>query len=116
MTTTEDAQYDAKQAAEGDTTSRLLQRLVTQVGGHARVQAVFGDPVERAGVTVIPVARVRWGVGGARYLARDLVEPAPDAPIRGMVGFVREAADRPSSGSRPPPVRPLGSLCDPAES
>jgi uncharacterized spore protein YtfJ len=34
------------------------------VGGHARVQAIFGDPVERDGVTVIPVARVRWGAGG----------------------------------------------------
>jgi uncharacterized spore protein YtfJ len=25
---------------------------------------VFGAPVERGGVTVIPVARIRWGVGG----------------------------------------------------
>lgn len=61
MTTAED---QAQQAAEGDIASRLLERLVTQVGGHARIQAVFGEPVDREGVTVIPVARVRWGVGG----------------------------------------------------
>jgi uncharacterized spore protein YtfJ len=61
MTTPEE---QARQAAEQDHGSRLLERLISHVGGHARVQAVFGDPVERDGVTVIPVARVRWGVGG----------------------------------------------------
>ncbi len=61
MTTAHD---QAQQAAEGDASSRLLERLVSQVGGHARVQAIFGDPIERDGITVIPVARLRWGVGG----------------------------------------------------
>lgn len=61
MTTPEE---QARQAAENDHGSRLLERLVSQVGGRAHVQSVFGDPVERASVTVIPVARVRWGVGG----------------------------------------------------
>jgi hypothetical protein len=58
------AERQAHQAAEGDLASRLLERLATQVGGKAGAKAVFGDPVERDGVTVIPVARVRWGVGG----------------------------------------------------
>jgi uncharacterized spore protein YtfJ len=58
------AEEQAQRAAEGDLSSRLLERLVSQVGGHARVQAIFGDPVERAGITVIPIGRVRWGVGG----------------------------------------------------
>lgn len=61
MTTPEE---QARHAAESDHGARLLERLVSQVGGHARVQAVFGEPVAREGVTVIPVARVRWGVGG----------------------------------------------------
>jgi uncharacterized spore protein YtfJ len=61
MTTPEE---QARKAAENDYGSRLLERLISQVGGQARVQSVFGDPVEREGVTVIPVARVRWGVGG----------------------------------------------------
>jgi uncharacterized spore protein YtfJ len=31
---------------------------------HAGASAVFADPVERDGITVIPVAKVRWGFGG----------------------------------------------------
>jgi uncharacterized spore protein YtfJ len=58
------AEQQARQAAEGDLSSRLLEHLVSQVGGHAQVQAVFGDPIERDGTTVIPVARIRWGAGG----------------------------------------------------
>jgi uncharacterized spore protein YtfJ len=57
------AQDHAQRAAESDLGSRLLERLVTQVGGKAGTKAVFGDAVERDGITVIPVARVRWGVG-----------------------------------------------------
>jgi uncharacterized spore protein YtfJ len=58
------AHEQATDAAESDPTTRFLERLASRIGGHAKVQAVFGEPVERDGVTVIPVARVRWGVGG----------------------------------------------------
>jgi uncharacterized spore protein YtfJ len=58
------AEEEARRRAEDDLGARILEHLVSRVGGQARVQAVFGDPVERNGVTVIPVARVRWGVGG----------------------------------------------------
>ena len=54
----------ATEAAEGDLSSRVLDRLTSQLSSHAKVQAIFGEPVERDGITVIPVARVRWGVGG----------------------------------------------------
>ena len=60
MTTAEE---QAHRAAEGDVGSRLLDRLISQLGGKAGAKAVFGDPVERDGITVIPVARVRWGFG-----------------------------------------------------
>jgi uncharacterized spore protein YtfJ len=43
---------------------RFLERLAERLGGKASVTAVYGEPVERGGVTVIPVARVRWGFGG----------------------------------------------------
>jgi uncharacterized spore protein YtfJ len=42
----------------------FLERLAEKMGLHARVATVFGDPVERDGVTVIPVAKARWGFGG----------------------------------------------------
>jgi len=42
----------------------LFESLAERLGRSARAAAVFGDPVERDGVTVIPVARARWGMGG----------------------------------------------------
>ena len=42
----------------------FVERMAERVGGKASVRAVFGDPIERDGITVIPVAKVRWGFGG----------------------------------------------------
>jgi uncharacterized spore protein YtfJ len=42
----------------------LLQRVGQIVGGKAEVSTVFGDPVVHGGITVIPVARARFGFGG----------------------------------------------------
>jgi uncharacterized spore protein YtfJ len=42
----------------------LLERISAAVGEKANVASVFGDPVEREGITVIPVARARFGFGG----------------------------------------------------
>jgi uncharacterized spore protein YtfJ len=42
----------------------LLERVGDAVGGRATVSSVFGEPVERDGITVIPVARARFGFGG----------------------------------------------------
>lgn len=41
-----------------------MQRLAERVGLPARASAVFGEAVERSGVTVIPVAKASWGFGG----------------------------------------------------
>jgi len=54
----------ARRAAEGRPTDDFIERLIERIGGHGSVRAVFADPVERDGLTIIPVARVRWGVGG----------------------------------------------------
>lgn len=42
----------------------LLERLGQQLSTAATAQTVYGTPVEREGITVIPVARVRYGLGG----------------------------------------------------
>ncbi len=42
----------------------LLQRVSRAVGENAGVSAVFGEPVDREGITVIPVAKARFGFGG----------------------------------------------------
>ena len=38
--------------------------MAERMGVAARATTVFGDPVERGGLTVIPVAKARWGFGG----------------------------------------------------
>jgi uncharacterized spore protein YtfJ len=42
----------------------LLQRIGRTVGDRASVSTVFGEAIEREGITVIPVARARFGFGG----------------------------------------------------
>jgi uncharacterized spore protein YtfJ len=42
----------------------FLQRLAERIGASAHAAAVFGEPVDREGVTVIPVAKATWGFGG----------------------------------------------------
>src|SRR5437867_4194632 len=42
----------------------FLERLADKVGANAGAAMVYAAPVERDGVTVIPVGKVRWGFGG----------------------------------------------------
>lgn len=58
---TTDQERELVQASRADS---FLERLAEKLGAHARASAVFGEPVERDGVTVIPVAKARWGFGG----------------------------------------------------
>jgi uncharacterized spore protein YtfJ len=44
--------------------NELLGRIGQTVGQKAQASTIFGDPVERQGVTVIPVAKARFGFGG----------------------------------------------------
>jgi hypothetical protein len=55
---------EAHRAATSGSADRLLERMAELIGAKAGVQAVFGEPVRNEGITVIPVARVRWGFGG----------------------------------------------------
>jgi uncharacterized spore protein YtfJ len=49
----------------------FLERFAKTLGASARASTVFGDPVERNGTTVIPVATARWGFGGGSGQHRD---------------------------------------------
>ncbi len=63
MDESERAIREAEESVRGGM-AEIPARLADRVGGHAGVRAIFGEPVERDGVTVIPVGRVRWGFGG----------------------------------------------------
>lgn len=42
----------------------ILQSMADRFATTAMVKQVFGDPIERGGRTVLPVARVQYGLGG----------------------------------------------------
>lgn len=48
-------------AEEGKT---YLMELAERLGITAKAIQIYGTAVERDGVTVVPVARARWGMGG----------------------------------------------------
>lgn len=52
-------------------TDRFLVTLAEKLGAVAQASTVFAEPIERDGVTVIPVARARWGFGGGSGRRKD---------------------------------------------
>jgi uncharacterized spore protein YtfJ len=60
-------------------TGGFVDRLAASVGGRAGAASVFGDPVERDGLTVIPVAAARFAFGGG-------AGPSPDGKGEGGGG------------------------------
>src|SRR3954463_14420285 len=61
MASVDESKAGLTQDVEG---ADIAQRIAERVGLRARASAVFGDAVERSGVTVIPVAKATWGFGG----------------------------------------------------
>ena len=55
---------DVEAGQQSHIVDELLERIGQTVGQRAQVSAVFGEPVEREGLTVIPVAKARFGFGG----------------------------------------------------
>jgi uncharacterized spore protein YtfJ len=43
---------------------KFMGTMAEKLGVVARAATVFAEPVERDGITVIPVAKARWGFGG----------------------------------------------------
>jgi uncharacterized spore protein YtfJ len=80
-----------KARREGDPrpAEQLLERLAELVGARAGVQSVFGEPTTRESLTIIPVARVRWGFGGGGGRA----DTPPSGPASGSGGGGGVAAD-----------------------
>jgi uncharacterized spore protein YtfJ len=90
--------------------SGLIESLVDRIGGRARTSTIYGDPVERDGVTVIPVARAMWGCGGGA--GRDDEQQVGSGGGGGMllspVGYIEIRGG--SSSFRPIFKPPLGAI------
>ena len=54
-----------------DAADRFMETMVEKLGAVARASTVFAEPVERDGITVIPVAKARWGFGGGVGHSKD---------------------------------------------
>ena len=77
----------AREATEERPLDRFLDGLAERIGARANVKAVFADPIERGDLTIVPVARVRWGFGGGSGTS------AGDAEASGSGGGGGVAAD-----------------------
>lgn len=44
--------------------NNLVERIGEVIQIHANAKQVYGEPVVRGDMTIIPVARVQWGFGG----------------------------------------------------
>src|SRR6185437_1716047 len=60
----EEAVMPTETTERADLVNELLERIGKTVGQRAQASAVYGEPVEREGLTVIPVAKARFGFGG----------------------------------------------------
>jgi uncharacterized spore protein YtfJ len=90
MTTTiDDATEQARQAATGSAADGVFERLAELIGAKATVQAIFGEPIRSGDLTVVPVARVRWGFGGGAGRS----EQQPEGTASGSGGGGGAAAD-----------------------
>ena len=93
----ETAMAAARQAGDGGPVNGFVERIAQRVGAKASVSAVFGDPIERDGITIIPVARVRWGFGGGAGNGPVAVGPGIDG--RDVPGTDSGEGHQPGSGS-----------------
>jgi uncharacterized spore protein YtfJ len=90
MTTEQpDPMDEVREAVSSAPADRLLERLAELVSARAGVQTVFGEAIRQDSLTVIPVARVRWGFGGGGGRA----DGPPSGPASGSGGGGGAAAD-----------------------
>ena len=69
---------EVRESVSNEPLDKMLERIAERIGAQANVKAVFGEPIQRGDVTVIPVARLRWGFGGGSGSAPATLDgPAP---------------------------------------
>ena len=66
----------------------MLEKISESLGSKATVKSVFGEPIQAAGKTIIPVAKVAYGFGGG-FGAGPQKDGAPKAEGGGGGGGVR---------------------------
>jgi uncharacterized spore protein YtfJ len=93
----------APQQSESRSYPNFIEQLARTLGGEATAAHIFGAPVERDGVTVIPVAKARYGFGGG---TKDGEAGGGGGAVINPAGYI-EITD---GGARFRPIRDLGAL------
>lgn len=60
----EPSAHEVSQPTPQRRTDELLATIAERIGARFDASNIFGTPIERDGVTVIPVATIRFGIGG----------------------------------------------------
>ena len=61
--------------SSGAPVDTIIERIAERLGTTVRASTVYGEPVEQDGLTVIPVAKARWGFGGSGGTGQDEHRP-----------------------------------------
>jgi uncharacterized spore protein YtfJ len=81
---------DVSGSDPGWPSGRVVERVAERLAS-ADARTIYGSPIERGGVTVIPVARVRYGFGGGAGRKQSLGEEGTGAGggvVVTPVGFI----------------------------
>jgi len=105
----ETAMAAARRAGDGGPIDGFVVRMAERIGAKVNVKTVFGEPVERDGITVIPVAKVRWAFGGGAGRGPVAVGPGRDGVTAGEMS--EQGTDWPET-DRPEPERPADIASD----
>ena len=106
----DDAMASAERAGDPTAIDGFVERMAERIGGKASVRAVFGDPVERDGITVIPVAKVRFGFGGGAGRGPVAVGPGIEGQASGMAGDNAGMSGASTGGGGGATAEPVGYL------
>ncbi|RDV14506.1 hypothetical protein DXT99_13980 [Pontibacter diazotrophicus] len=52
------------QDTQSSASSSFVERIAEKLGGAANAARIYGEPIERNGITVIPVSKAMYGFGG----------------------------------------------------
>jgi uncharacterized spore protein YtfJ len=106
----DDAMAAAQRAGDPTAIDGFVERMAERIGGKASVRAVFGDPIERDGITVIPVAKVRFGFGGGAGRGPVAVGPGIEGQDSGIAGENAAMSGAGTGGGGGATAEPIGYL------
>ena len=68
----------------------FIGTMAEKLGAVARAATIFAEPVQRDGITVIPVAKAQWGFGGGVGHRKDEDGAGGGGGVRVLpVGFIQ---------------------------